>query len=390
MIGTSVAADKRTTAKPARGILLGMSPSTAAELDAVLRAVSRSFYLTLKAVPRRVRRQIGLGYLFCRAADTIADTRLLPAAERLEHLATLRAQFGDSSLDAAAVRRIGARVGEPQAVPKERELLCRLEDCFAVLETFSSTDRALISRLVRTLTQGLEMDLERFPSEESGEIEALDSDDELDRYCYYVAGCVGEFWTDLCVTHLPALRAWDLQRMRELGVRFGKGLQMTNILRDVDSDLGIGRCYLPAPRLAAVGWTARELRDAVDRSRVRPVILDLLAHTMEHYECGREYAAAIPRRVVSLRLACSWPLLIGLRTLALIAAADDPCAPGVVRKISRREVHRTLRASTARVWSNRRLDALWTRWAGAVWQHLEPREGESGLPGSVESSTRVR
>ena len=76
---------------------------------------------------------------------------------------------------------------------------------------------------------------------------------ELDRYTYLVAGCVGEFWTEMMAAHTRPLATWDMARMSELGVRFGKALQLTNVLRDVSKDLRLGRCYLPQTELEAAG-----------------------------------------------------------------------------------------------------------------------------------------
>jgi farnesyl-diphosphate farnesyltransferase len=159
--------------------------------------------------------------------------------------------------------------------------------------------------------------------------------------------------------------------MRDLGVRFGKGLQMTNILRDVDGDLRIGRCYLPRTRLEPLGIRVEDLHASADRSVVRPVIHELLAVTLEHYRAGWEYTLAIPRRVVSLRLACIWPLWIGLRTLELLAQADDPCAARIVRKIERPEVKRLMRRSALRAVSNRALDREYGRMERRVRERLQ-------------------
>ena len=71
-----------------------MSASTnRADLDALLRATSRSFYLTLRVLPRAIRPQIGLAYLLARATDTIADTKIVPVERRLEALRALRARI---------------------------------------------------------------------------------------------------------------------------------------------------------------------------------------------------------------------------------------------------------------------------------------------------------
>ncbi len=334
-------------------------PVTTRSLDPILRGVSRSIFLTLRAAPRAVRRQLGIGYLFCRAADTVADTRLVTRELRLEKLRRFRGLFGDGGGAKDDLEWIATGIQDVQAIPEERELLARLEECFDAYRLLPEQDRGLVARLVTTLTRGMEMDLERFPPEESGRTGCLETDDELDLYTYYVAGCVGEFWTDLCVAHLRPLHGWNLPRMRELGMRFGKGLQLTNILRDVDRDLAIGRCYFPRPRLEAAGVSPDGLRAGEGRDRLRPVLAGYLEKTLGHYKAGWEYTLAIPRRVPRLRLACAWPLLIGLATLRILARSADPYAPGTVRKISRRELRSILLGSSLRVFSNRALDRMY-------------------------------
>ena len=105
-------------------------------------------------------------------------------------------------------------------------------------------------------------DLTTFPTPESGRTGALDTLDDLDRYTYLVAGCVGEFWTDVMIAHERAVRDWDRDRMIYLGVRFGKALQMTNIIRDVPKDLRAGRCYIPREILESVGQTPEDLAES--------------------------------------------------------------------------------------------------------------------------------
>jgi farnesyl-diphosphate farnesyltransferase len=334
-------------------------PVTSRTLDCILKGVSRSIFLTLKVAPGPVRRQLGVGYLFCRAADTIADTRLLSRESRLARLRLFRSQFEADSPRLEEVEGISASLGPEQAIPQERELLRRLGECFEELLRFDRGDQALLRKLVATLSLGMEMDLLSFPPEESGETAALESDVDLDRYTYHVAGCVGEFWTELQVAHLRALAHWDLELYRAKGVRFGKGLQMTNILRDVDRDLAIGRSYFPRPRLEAAGVSAEELRAGLGRERLKPVLLDYLELTLEHYRAGWEYTLAIPRSVPRLRLACAWPLFLGLRTLALLAQSPNPYVPGSFHKVPRSEVYSILRRSICRVFSNRSLERMY-------------------------------
>ena len=319
-------------------------------LNALLKGVSRSFYLTLRILPRSLRTPIGLAYLFARAADTIADTTLISSAERLTLLEQFRSLFQRYEVTTLAMLR-GALVG-PQRIPAERELLACLDECFVVFHACAPGDQARISRLLLTLTQGMAMDLTTFPAEHDGRVVALKTRDELDRYSYYVAGCVGEFWTDMHIAHRPALHGWNVEVMKQWGLRFGKGLQMTNILRDLAQDLRIGRCYLPLEELAPHGLTPEHLLEPATIIRLRPLLHELLALTRDHYRWGWAYTLAIPRREVQMRLACAWPLLIGLRTLDLIARADNLLDPNVTVKVSRPAVYRILLSSSVLALSN--------------------------------------
>jgi farnesyl-diphosphate farnesyltransferase len=347
-------------------------------LNGILKATSRSFYLTLRVAPGPVRRQLGAAYLFCRAADTIADTSLIPPRRRLALLAVYRSQFEREEPDPAACRALAAELTGLSPVPEERDLLSSLDDLFRVYLAFEPGDRALIRRLVTTLTLGMAMDLESFPlaSAAAGDggapagdpptPEALAGDADLDRYCYHVAGCVGEFWTALSAAHLPALSRWDLADLREKGVRFGKGLQMTNVLRDIPRDLRIGRCYIPRSRLAAAGLEVGDLRGGGQPDRPLPgglggIIDDLLDLTLDHYRAGWDYTLAIPARAPRLRLACAWPLLIGLETLALLRSQKAELLRGKSLKISKGRIWRILAGSTGSALSGRALDRLYRR-----------------------------
>jgi farnesyl-diphosphate farnesyltransferase len=328
-------------------------PPSFDRLNDILKRVSRSFYLSLRILPQSLRVPIGLAYLFARAADTIADTALVTPSDRLSLLEQFRTLF--RRYDATIPPLLRAALVGPQQHPAERELLLTLDECFAVLHACDDRDQTRISRLLLTLTQGMVIDLTTFPAEQDGRVVALKTRQDLDRYTYYVAGCVGEFWTDMHVAHRRSLAAWDLEVMKAWGVRFGQGLQMTNILRDLAHDLRLGRCYLPLEELTPHGLVPEQLLDPAAIIQVRPVLHDLLALTLDHYRRGWAYTLAIPRREVRMRLACMWPLLIGLRTLEMVAQAENLLDPHVTVKISRAAVYRLLLSSSVLVLCNRGL-----------------------------------
>ena len=150
---------------------------------------------------------------------------------------------------------------------------------------------------------------------------------------------------------------------------------MTNILRDIDGDLSRGRCYLPLERLEVAGRGLDSLLDAESRAAFRPVIHGLIRETLAHYRAGWKYTLAIPRRQARLRLACAWPLLIGLKTLALLAGLENPCAGGTVSRIRRREVYRTMGMSGGMCFFNSALERYYSRLERKVIEGLLPERG---------------
>jgi farnesyl-diphosphate farnesyltransferase len=323
-------------------------------LGEVLRQVSRSFYLSLRILPAGLREPIGLAYILARAADTVADTRLVPRPERTAHLETLRRAFAGAPSDLDTVL---AACLPRQARAAESRLLSRTGEAVARLGALPGADREPVREVLATLTSGMLFDLTRFPAEDARDLAALETLDELDRYTYLVAGCVGEFWTVLHLAHRPRLAHWERTAMSARGIRLGKALQWTNVLRDVPADLRSGRCYLPARELAALGLAPRDLLEPPGALAARPLVHRLLDVTLAHYEAGWRYTLAIPRAEWRMRLACAWPLLIGLATLRALAAHPNPLAAAAPVKITRARVRALVAGSLVAVWSNRALAA---------------------------------
>jgi farnesyl-diphosphate farnesyltransferase len=324
-------------------------PNKAHLLRGLLKQVSRLFYTTLAVVPRAVRDQVSLAYLFARAADTIADTDLIDRSKRLAYLTQFQQQFESDSPDEEAIRAIQSEMAPLQQDSAERVLLQRLDDCFRLFSEFRPDDRQRVQRLMTTLTKGMELDLICFPGDSATQAAALKSLDDLDQYTFYVAGCVGEFWTELMCAHRPALARWNVGEMAQVGIRFGKGLQLTNIVKDVAQDLQRGRCYVPEPLLQEAGLTPADLLDPGQLPQFRPVLRTLIKLAVSHLDQGWLYTMAIPRREIRLRLACMWPILSAGESLKLVQRSPDLLNPAVRVKIPRNRAYRimALTAGTA-------------------------------------------
>ncbi len=318
------------------------------DLQEILKGVSRSFYLSLRFLPKRVRRSMMLAFLACKAADTIADTRLLPRPRRLEILERYRQIFAkatDPDLFALLKQEVS-----PQADNIfEQKLLLTLPVLWISLQQQPTTDQRLIRELVMELTQGMIFDLERFPGETSEGLTALTTEAELDQYTYYVAGCVGRFWTKILQEHYRFTERWTDSEPAEIGEQFGKGLQRVNILRDLSQDLQQGRCYLPTDRLTPLQLKPADLLDPQSLTALRPYLQDLLRQTRQQLNCGLLYVRYLPRYAMRLRWVVLVPMRLGYQTLDLLEQSDTWLNPQRVHKVKRRTVYRTMVASA--VWN---------------------------------------
>lgn len=305
---------------------------------ALLRGVSRSFYVSIRLLPAPLREPVAAAYLLARATDTIADTAQLPAAERHEKLCVLAAAIEGDAGARAAIGDLSTAFAARQQDPQERDLILALPQCLAWLDALDGADQADIRTVLRHITRGQLLDITRFGNGPA--VHALANAEALDEYTWLVAGCVGEFWTDLCMRHLPGFASLPADRMRALGRAYGSGLQLINILRDMGADLAARRCYLPADALAAAGLTPADLaRDPAHLAHLAPVYNHWLAQAGARLDQGMAYCMAVNHRRV--RAASALPALIGARTLALLRQAG----PGALHtrvKVPRHEVRAIL------------------------------------------------
>jgi len=329
-------------------------------LDEILSGVSRSFYLSLAVLPRAIRSQLSVAYLVARAADTIADTRVVRAERRLELLDGLRGALADEARIVPVVADVRREVGGSAssqgegggASESERVLLERLGDCLRRMHGFDAGDRARTYKVLSTLITGMERDLTRFPGDARAPVVALETMADLDEHCYFAAGCVGEYWTLMTATHVPRVKRLQRPDFVARGVRLGKALQLVNVIRDAPRDLADGRSYFPRQLLTKHGLDVGDLVDPARRRRARPMLDELHALALAHVDAAFPYVLAIPRTEARLRLAALWPLWIGLATLERLREAGDPLDPAAPVKIERRDVYRIVAESTLAVGSD--------------------------------------
>jgi farnesyl-diphosphate farnesyltransferase len=318
--------------------------------EPLLRPVSRSFYLSIRILPRRLREPVGLAYLLARTTDTVADTAAIPIESRIQTLEQLR-RFVAGERDPREIVDLTAGFVRLQQNAAERALIAALPETLARLDELGAADRDDVRALLQKITSGQSLDLQRFAN--PAEVRALATVAELDEYTYLVAGCVGEFWTRLCSRHLRKFSRRTQEEMLARGKQYGMGLQLINILRDAGADLRAGRCYFPAEELAAVALAPAQIIEQSER--FLSVYTKWLDKADSGLEAGLQYSLAIRNRRV--RAATVLPALIGRRTLALLRGAGTTVLHRTI-KVPRSEVRTIIAKLTLTLADQRTIQKL--------------------------------
>lgn len=316
--GLRIAQDNLPFLSNSVGAVASPAFSSDFEWRRLLRAVSRSFYLSLRFLPAAAREPMSLAYLLARASDTLADAAEWSEPQRRNWLHEFRTALTSPDPGAPWLTHLAheATAASPggSLTPGERELLRRLPQVLAWFRTLPSDEQTLIRGVLEPITDGQLADLSRTH---------VTSAAELEHYTWQVAGCVGEFWTRLCALKHPRYALHSVDELIAHGVRFGQGLQLINILRDVPSDAARGRSYLP-------GVTAEASPEA-KWAAAQPWLERCAAWLAE----GRAYAAGVSgfryRWVVWL------PLRLAEETLHLLRTTG-PAAMTAPVKVPRAQV----------------------------------------------------
>lgn len=320
----------------------------AGRLFPLLKEVSRSFYLSLRVLPKPIRVQIGLAYLLARISDTIADADFLPCEQRLRLLRKYR-EITTGQVQEYLAHEFASVSAGKAVTPGEKAALKHVDDAILILGFLDPADKKHVIDVLDVIIIGQELDLMRFEVPKSmSSVRSLETDEELDDYTYRVAGCVGQFWTLICHEHLFPNDSAHVTTLLENGIRFGKGLQLINILRDLPSDLSKGRCYIPAGRLKSIGLLPEDLQDKAAEARFRPLFNEYADRAESFLKSGWEYTNRIPRNLWRVRLSCAWPLLIGIKTLDRLRVSSI-LDPNNRIKVSRSEVRQILIQTTLKV-----------------------------------------
>ena len=327
----------------------GSRESDLAYQATILKRVSRTFALTIPQLPDGLRDVVVNFYLLCRIADTIEDE----PAFSLEQKRAFSARFIDVVAgrgDAAAFARDLGSLLSHETTEAEHDLIANTPRVIRVTLECRDPQRRAMERGIRIMSNGM------VEFQEYGTAAGLKDVPHLERYCYFVAGVVGETVTELYCDHSAEMDR-RRERLLALAVSFGQGLQMTNILKDVWDDRRRGACWLPRDVFGASGFDLHDLSPGREDPRFAEGFLKLLAITHRHLADGLRFILIIPAQETGIRRHLLWTL--GLAVLTWRRLCTSPAfRSGKNIKLSRMTVGAAMLLISAFARSDRSLKLL--------------------------------
>lgn len=315
----------------------------------ILKGVSRTFALTIPQLPDPLRKVVGNGYLLCRIADTIEDEPTLTPAQKSRFSKEFtKVVAGEAGPDDFSKRLLSLL--SRQTIAADKDLIRNTPTVIRITRSFTPAQQAALLRCVRIMSDGM-ADFQQHCSPYG-----LKDLPEMDRYCYCVAGVVGEMLTAMFCDYSPKI-AKQHAELEKLAVSFGQALQMTNILKDIWDDRERGVCWLPRDIFSEVGFDLKHLSP----EHYAPAFGEGLGHLIGiariHLHNALRYVLLIPRHEKGIRRFCLWALGMAILTLRRINQHRDFSQSQQV-KISRPNVKAVILVSNLAAYSNTSLRIL--------------------------------
>jgi len=302
----------------------------------LLEGVSRTFALTIPQLPDTLYSVVANAYLLCRIVDTIEDEVSLSAEQKKYFCAGFIAIVKTGNDTEVFAQELAPLLSE-QTIPAEHILIQVLPRVIAITHKFTSEQIEALAICVETMAEGMPI----FQAQNLHD--GLATLAELDKYCYYVAGCVGEMLAKLFCHYSPEI-AQHREELLTLSVSFGQGLQMTNILKDIWDDAERGVCWLPQDIFTETGFELKNLSPEHSDEKFRLGLSHLISIAHGHLQNALTYTQLLPAHETGIRNFCLWALGMAVLTLKKIKQRLDFNQSNQV-KITRNSVKATIFAT---------------------------------------------
>lgn len=355
--------------------------------DDTLPKVSRTFALSIAALPKSLRDPICVAYLLCRIVDTIEDDAVVKHEARDGLFDVFDRLMNDDSADPSDLEQGTVALGLGHG-SHDHDLCRESGRVFRCFRSLPLEQRAAIRPHVLEMSRGMREFTRR--ADAVGKLRLRDMS-ELERYCYFVAGTVGKLLTALFELQVPDLPDHLKTPIRARAVSFGLALQLVNIVKDVATDHVRGDCFLPEALAAEAGVSLDRLLDPAHRDGGIEVIRRVCARSRDHLRRAEEYTLLWPAREgAQIRLFCTVPLVLALATLREVEISEDTLSPGKTPKVSREVVAEIFGSAHTAIHDDALLLALFERHGGGRARITASKHGPRAVSEVVTASAGAK
>lgn len=292
----------------------------------LLKLVSRSFALCIPVLPNKIQKNVGNFYLLCRYADSIEDSNM--STNEKKH--ALKEFFlSIKNEDFEKLEKTSTKI-YPLIISNDDKIM--IYEFKHVLEEYKNFDKKTKKISLKWL-KSMIFGMEKYSRKE------IDNFKDLNNYCYFVAGTVGMYLTEMFENKFEIVQKNELTKRAK---DFGLLLQKVNIIRDFSKDYSQGRVFWPKSLFRKHNVSIENVFDDKNSFVRKKILKEMINNTQKNIKNAIEYIDLLPSKEIKLKMFCAIPFCMALPTLMKCDNNDNIFKIGEKVKIERRETIKIL------------------------------------------------
>ncbi len=336
----------------------------------ILLKVSRTFALNINVLKGRLHKSILLAYLYLRIADTVEDDPEMTATRKNIVLGLFSAIFKSPDLPDEAIAAFEKALPESwhRSDHPYMDLCLHTHVVVPLLKELPEKFAAPVRAVTVEMCQGMAKFALRQEAALSSGWFTLERVQDLDEYCYYVAGIVGKLLTNLFAADTRLISDARKTELQKLDVSFGLALQVANIVKDCVEDSTRRVCFVPEEICRRHGFShsyemfGPPMGDMEDYNKRRAQVMEeLVRKAWSHLDDAIAYTKLLPNVKMRTRLFCLWPLFMAAENMKIIGDGSSIFASDQKVKITRDTVKRIIKQTMVHFYSDKWIDKTYAK-----------------------------
>ncbi len=281
-------------------------------LSETLNKVSRSFAIVIPLLDKPLDKYISVAYLICRVADNIEDCHensewknkrfielknIITGESDYERTLKKWSQYQWKGLNEDEVELMTYDGGHPN---------------WALFHDFPIEIKLVLTKWIFEMIEGMMRVVNKVGSPDFSNYKSfnvLKSEQDYNKYCYFVAGTIGYLATELITIHYKLSKV-ESKVLQENSEASGRALQKTNIIKDFKEDIENGISFIPLSWHKEVDFSSLSLKGAHEEWKSK-----VLKDALDELEKAMNYVMDVPVHIAGYRAACLMSFLPAYETI---------------------------------------------------------------------------